>query len=83
MERGDALWFWWGPRVSPEALWNHVSSSLGPVDPSLRALSGRLKFTVRRHKFNRDSLSSLESLESWFQGRWGSQRPWDLVSQNV
>jgi len=27
------------------------------VDPSFRALSGRLKFTVRRHKFNKDSLS--------------------------
>jgi len=30
---------------------------LGPVDPSSRALSGRLKFTVRRRKFNKDSLS--------------------------
>ena len=30
----------------------------GPVDPSFRALSGRLKFTVRRHKFNKDSLST-------------------------
>jgi hypothetical protein len=28
---------------------------LGPADPSFRALSGRLKFTVRRHKL--DSLS--------------------------
>ena len=32
------------------------SSLLGAVDPSFRALSGRLKFTVRRHKFNKDSL---------------------------
>ena len=31
------------------------SSLLGPVDPSFRALSGSLKFTVRRHKFNKDS----------------------------
>ena len=31
-------------------------SPFGPVDPSFRALSGRLKFTVRRHKFNEDSL---------------------------
>jgi len=31
---------------------------LGPVDPSFRALSGRLKFTVRRHKFNKDSFST-------------------------
>jgi hypothetical protein len=30
---------------------------LGPVDPLFRALAGRLKFTVRRHKFNTDSLS--------------------------
>ena len=29
---------------------------LGPVDPSFRALSERLKFTVRRHRFNKDSL---------------------------
>ena len=35
---------------------HRVSSSLlGPVVPSFRALSGRLKFTVRRHKFNKDS----------------------------
>ena len=33
------------------------SSCLGLVDPSFRALSGRLKFRVRRHKFNTDSLS--------------------------
>ena len=30
---------------------------LGPVDPSFRALSGRLKFTARRHKFITDFLS--------------------------
>ena len=29
---------------------------LGPADPSFRALSGRLKLTVRRYKFNKDSL---------------------------
>jgi hypothetical protein len=33
------------------------SSLLGPVDPSFRALSGRLKLTVRRHKFNNSSFS--------------------------
>ena len=33
-----------------------VPSPLGPVDPSFRALSGRLKFMVRRHKFDKDSL---------------------------
>ena len=31
-------------------------SPLGPADPSIRALSGRLKFTVRRHYFNEDYL---------------------------
>ena len=30
---------------------------LAPVDPSFRALAGRLKFTIRRHKFNKDALS--------------------------
>ena len=34
-----------------------VSSRLsGPVVPSFRALSGRLKFTVRRHTFNKEGL---------------------------
>jgi len=28
----------------------------GPVVPSVRALLERLKFTIRRHKFNKDSL---------------------------
>ena len=32
-------------------------------DPSFRALSGRLKFTVRRHKFNKDSLSSAPEVD--------------------
>jgi len=32
--------------------------TLGHVDPSFRALSGRLKFTVRRHNFNKDSPST-------------------------
>ena len=32
-------------------------SPVGPVDPSFRALSGRLKFTARRHKFNKDPFS--------------------------
>jgi hypothetical protein len=36
---------------------HRVSSSLSsPVDPSFRALSGRLKLTVRRHTSNKDSL---------------------------
>jgi len=32
-------------------------SLVGPVDPSLRSLSGRLKFTDQRHKSNKDYLS--------------------------
>ena len=35
---------------------NATQSSLGAVDPSVRALSGRLKSTARRHKFNKYSL---------------------------
>jgi hypothetical protein len=39
---------------------HRVSSSLlGPEDPSFRALSGRIQFTVRRHKLNEDSFSVL------------------------
>ena len=34
----------------------HLQSPLGPVDPSFRALSGRLEFMVRCHKFKKDSL---------------------------
>ena len=37
---------------------HRLSSSLWvPIDPSFRALSGRLQSTVRRHTFNKDSLS--------------------------
>ena len=44
---------------SPKYILHRVSSSLlGPAVPSFRALSGRLKFTVRRHKFNKDYLSA-------------------------
>jgi len=44
-----------------DALHAHIlhlrpSSLLGPVVPSFRALSGRLKFTVCRHMVNKDSL---------------------------
>jgi len=41
---------------SPTGKKQLVPSLLGPVVPSFRALSGR-KFMVRRHKFNKDSLS--------------------------
>ena len=42
-------------------------SPLGPVDPSFRALSGRLKFMVWRHMVNEDSLSVQQ--ESWVPTR--------------
>ena len=37
---------------------------LGPVVPSFRALTGRLKFTVRRHKFNKGSLIQQQQLDA-------------------
>ena len=42
---------------------DYRSSLLGPVVPSFRALSRRLKFTVRRYKFNKDSL--LRGVRIW------------------
>ena len=44
-----------------DALPSHRASSslLGPVDPLFQALAGRLQFTVRRHKFDKDSLLPL------------------------
>ena len=42
---------------SGEAREPGVLHRVGPVDPSLRALSRRLTFTVRLHTFNQDSLS--------------------------
>ena len=47
-----------------------LSSLIGPVDPSFQALSGRLKFTVRRHKFHKDSLS--QHLRGLGVGVWGT-----------
>jgi hypothetical protein len=39
-------------------VFHHVSSSLlGPVDPSYRELSGRLKFAFQRHMYKKKSLS--------------------------
>ena len=44
--------------AEPIVVWHRVSSSLlGPEDPSFRALSGRLKSMVRRHKFLKDYFS--------------------------
>ena len=42
--------------LSPRTL-----SVRSPVDPSFRALSGRLKFTVRRHGFNKDFVSVIRA----------------------
>ena len=47
------------------------SSRLGPADPSFRALSGRLKLTVRHHKFNKDSLCGGHGKEGWEGGMGG------------
>ena len=41
---------------SPRVFIVHRQSPLGPVGPSFRALYGRLKCTVRRHKFDKESL---------------------------
>ena len=45
-----------GSRVCRGVVHRVSSSILGPMDHSFRALTGCLKFTVRRHKFNKDSL---------------------------
>jgi hypothetical protein len=50
----------WNPatRGTNDGDWKRRSDGLlSPVDPSFRALSGRLKFTVRRHNFNEDDFS--------------------------
>ena len=47
------MWHLWLRVYVVHRIWSSLS---GPVDPSFRALSGRLKFTIRRHKFNKDSL---------------------------
>ena len=49
--------------LKPDTLHRVSSNPLGSVDPSFRALSGRLKLTVRRHKFNKDYLSTPGSAE--------------------
>ena len=50
----------------------HRQSPLVPVDPSFRALSGRVEFMVRRHKFNKDNLSSSSAFAScWWAGGGG------------
>ena len=44
---------------------------LGPADPSFRALSRRLKFTVRCHKSNKDSLSPNLGHPRYYDGPFG------------
>ena len=46
----SSLRFEWSTRL--QVVHRVLSSILGPVDPSFRALSGRLQITVRRYKFN-------------------------------
>jgi len=60
-----------------------TSSLLGPVDSSFRDLSRRLKFTVRRHKFNKESPSrasvempSTRKPSTPVRGGRRAQRPW-------
>jgi len=43
--------------LTQDAGWYTDNGKYEQVDPSFGALSGRLKFTVRRHKFNKDSPS--------------------------
>ena len=45
-----------------DRLYTASSSFLDPVHPSFRALSGCLQLTVRRHKFNTDSLLQAEKI---------------------
>ena len=39
-----------------------------------RALSGRLKFAVRRHKLNKDSLSAGDGVRGWRGGSGSTSR---------
>ena len=55
--------------LSPIGCTSCIVKSLGPVDPSFRALSGRLKFTVRRHTFDKDSLRQDQGGAGAAQGR--------------
>ena len=52
---------------------------LSSVDPAFRALSGRHKFTVRRHKFNKDSLLSRRRMD----GCSCTQREYEVVAHKV
>ena len=44
----------WGLFVASRLYILCRQSPLGPVDPAFQALSRRLEFAVRRHKFNAD-----------------------------
>ena len=52
----------WEVHAAAVALCLLLTSLSGPIDPSFRALSRRLKFTVRRHTFNKDSFPLLRGL---------------------
>ena len=52
------------------------SSLLSAVDPSFRALSGRLKFTVRRHEFNTESLPFLTFDKCYRAGQMACWQLW-------
>ena len=47
-----------GPHSPPP-----LQGLFGPVVPSFRALSGRLKLAVRRQKFNKDSLPRADTVQ--------------------
>ena len=59
------------PETSLPASYIVSSNRSGPVDPSSRALSGRLQCMVRRHKFNTDSLSVTACFTALGFGGWG------------
>ena len=64
-ERGTPV-----PSCHREVVHRVSSSLLGPVDPRFRALSGRLQFTVRRHKFSLLAAVVLQH-DASAAARWG------------
>ena len=67
-----------------ESLGHHLALTVlcGPVVPSFRALSGRFKFMVQRHKFNEDSLLYVYRIRSTVARRaaaCGSNAETDLI----
>jgi len=64
----------WG---QDKALINTFFETMWVAGPSFRALSGRLKFTVRRHKFNTDSSGSVALQRSVSPQRFLVVRRWN------